>query len=45
MELDWDIIKAETNQAKHGVSFSTAARVFLDPHRMMIEMTMMKIVG
>lgn len=33
MELDWDIIKAETNQAKHGVSFSTAARVFLDPHR------------
>ncbi len=33
MQFDWDEIKAGANQAKHGVSFSTAARVFLDQHR------------
>ena len=33
MELDWDAAKAESNKAKHGVSFNIAARVFLDPDR------------
>ena len=33
MELDitWDPIKAQTNFAKHGVSFTQAAPVLLDP--------------
>lgn len=31
MEFDWDDSKAETNQAKHGVSFQEAASVFDDP--------------
>ena len=33
MNFDWDDIKACSNKAKHGVSFDTAARVFLDPLR------------
>ena len=33
MEFDWDADKAESNKAKHGVSFNIAARVFLDPDR------------
>lgn len=31
MEFDWDDSKAETNRAKHGVSFPEAASVFDDP--------------
>jgi hypothetical protein len=30
--FDWDIYKAESNFAKHGVRFSFATRVFLDPN-------------
>ena len=33
MEFEWDLVKAEANLHKHGVSFEDAARVFLDPHR------------
>ena len=33
MEFDWDAAKAERNKAKHGVSFSAAARVFFDTSR------------
>lgn len=31
MEFEWDFHKAETNLAKHGISFSEAATVFGDP--------------
>lgn len=30
-EIEWDPLKAETNFAKHGVSFERAAEVFRDP--------------
>lgn len=30
-EFEWDDAKAESNLAKHGVPFSYATRVFLDP--------------
>ena len=33
MNFGWDEIKAGSNQAKHGVSFEMAARVFVDPLR------------
>lgn len=33
MNFDWDAAKANSNKAKHGVSFNAAARVFLDPSR------------
>jgi hypothetical protein len=29
--FEWDDVKAESNFAKHGVPFSYAVRVFLDP--------------
>lgn len=29
--FEWDARKAGTNQAKHGVSFALASRVFADP--------------
>jgi uncharacterized protein len=29
--FEWDDDKARTNRAKHGISFETAARAFLDP--------------
>jgi len=32
MEFEWDIVKAEQNLAKHGVTFDYATRVFLDPN-------------
>lgn len=35
--FEWDEGKAEVNQAKHGVSFLTAQRAFLDPHRVIAE--------
>ncbi len=31
LRFEWDIAKAQSNRQKHGVSFETAARVFLDP--------------
>jgi len=31
MRLVWDENKSQTNLAKHGISFSTAAKVFDDP--------------
>lgn len=30
-DFEWDDAKADSNVAKHGVSFAYAARVFLDP--------------
>lgn len=33
MNFEWDAAKAESNKAKHGVSFNLAARVLFDPHR------------
>lgn len=34
MNFEWDATKAGSNKAKHGVSFSLAARVLLDPYRL-----------
>lgn len=34
MLFEWDEKKAAGNAAKHGVPFSYAVRVFLDPHRL-----------
>ena len=31
MEFEWDPLKAESNHAKHGVSFQEAGTVFGDP--------------
>ena len=31
MRLSWDDPKSRSNQRKHGISFATASRVFLDP--------------
>jgi hypothetical protein len=31
MRLSWDELKSRSNQRKHGISFDTASRVFLDP--------------
>ena len=33
LAFEWDAAKAASNEAKHGVSFTVAARVFLDPWR------------
>jgi uncharacterized DUF497 family protein len=33
VEFEWDLAKAALNHRKHGISFSYATRVFLDPHR------------
>ena len=32
MDFEWDSVKERSNRKKHGVSFRTAAKVFLDPH-------------
>lgn len=32
MTFEWDEKKNNTNKNKHGVSFETAVRVFLDPN-------------
>jgi uncharacterized DUF497 family protein len=37
MEFDWDEKKEQNNLEKHGVSFETACRVFLDPLRIVLE--------
>lgn len=31
LRVEWDPLKAEANEAKHGVTFSEAASVFADP--------------
>lgn len=35
--FEWDDEKDRENQAKHGVPFSSAQRVFLDPYRVIVE--------
>jgi len=35
--FEWDDDKDKENQAKHGVSFTTAQQAFLDPHRVIAE--------
>jgi uncharacterized DUF497 family protein len=37
MRFEWDAGKDRLNRAKHGIDFRTAARVFADPDRMLIE--------
>ena len=32
MEIEWDVVKAASNLAKHGVSFEEAATALLDPN-------------
>lgn len=32
MDFEWDSAKEQANRKKHGVDFSTAAKVFLDPY-------------
>lgn len=32
LKFDWDLAKAERNDAKYGVSFDEAATIFKDPH-------------
>lgn len=31
LDISWDAVKAQTNLAKHGVTFAQAATVMLDP--------------
>ena len=35
--FEWDPLKDEENQEKHGVSFIIAQNAFLDPHRIILE--------
>jgi len=35
--FEWDKSKDKENQAKHGISFATAQRAFLDPRRVIVE--------
>jgi len=35
--FEWDEEKDKENQPKHGISFLTAQRAFLDPHRVIAE--------
>lgn len=37
MQFEWDVIKDEANQAKHGYSFRQASMVFDDPLMVLIE--------
>jgi hypothetical protein len=36
-DFEWDSNKDQRNQEKHGVSFATAQRAFLDPNRIILE--------
>ena len=36
MRFEWDEAKNRSNQAKHGLSFETAALVFDDPHQLSV---------
>jgi uncharacterized protein len=31
-DFEWDSVKAEANEAKHGISFEEAAQTFTDPY-------------
>ncbi len=31
MNFDWDVVKAEKNEAKHGITFSSATESWLSP--------------
>jgi uncharacterized DUF497 family protein len=35
--FEWDADKDKENQRKHGVSFASAQRAFLDPHRVIAQ--------
>ncbi len=37
IEFEWDKVKAESNEKKHGVSFTEASTIFGDPLEMTIE--------
>jgi len=37
IEFEWDKVKAESNEKKHGVSFSEASTIFCDPLEITIE--------
>ncbi|MGH8274448.1 MAG: BrnT family toxin [Gammaproteobacteria bacterium] len=37
MRYEWDASKDRANQAKHGVSFATAALVFEDPRQLSVQ--------
>jgi uncharacterized protein len=37
MDFEWDSAKADANEAKHGVPFEVARRVFDDPARVVLE--------
>lgn len=37
MRYEWDASKDRANQARHGVSFATAARVFEDPRQLSVQ--------
>jgi uncharacterized DUF497 family protein len=37
MRLEWDETKNRANQAKHGLSFETASRVFDDPYQLSVQ--------
>jgi len=36
-DFEWDSVKDELNQRKHGVSFAMAQLAFLDSHRVILE--------
>ena len=36
VDFEWDDAKNRSNQKKHGISFDDAARVFSDPHMLLI---------
>ena len=37
MRFEWNEAKNRSNQAKHGLSFETAALVFDDPHQLSVQ--------
>jgi hypothetical protein len=37
MKFEWDDVKDQLNQKKHGVSFTEAQNAFLDKHRVIAE--------
>jgi len=39
MIFDWDGSKEQSNRLKHGISFVSAIRVFLDPNRVELDVT------
>jgi uncharacterized DUF497 family protein len=37
VQFEWDVAKAASNHAKHGIDFDDALRVFSDPWRLVAE--------